>query len=71
MVFASSAFLFVSMSSDQFSHARSEHFRITNGEQHALRKFSASWNLFLLHVKHSLARTNLADTFETGQKVQI
>ena len=42
---------------------------ITNGEQRALRKFSASWNLFLL--KRCSARTNLADTFKTGQKAQI
>ena len=42
---------------------------ITNGEQRALRKFSASWNLSLL--KRCLARSNLADTFKTGQKAQI
>ena len=37
---------------------------ITKGEQRALSKFSASWNLSLL--KRCLARTNLADTFKTG-----
>ena len=42
---------------------------IINGEQRALRKFPASWNLSLL--KHCLAQTNLADTFKTGQKAQI
>ena len=43
---------------------------ITNGEQRALRKFFASWNLSLL--KRCLARSNLADTqFKTGQKAQI
>ena len=42
---------------------------ITNGEQRALHKFSASGNLFLL--KRCLARSNLADTFKTGQKAQI
>ena len=34
-----------------------------------LRKFSASWNLSLL--KRCLARSNLADAFQTGQKAQI
>ena len=41
---------------------------ITNGEQRALRKSSASWNLSLL--KRCLARSNLADTLKTGQKAQ-
>ena len=41
---------------------------ITNGEQRALRKFSASWNLSLL--KRCFAPSNLADTFKTGQQVQ-
>ena len=38
---------------------------ITNGEQLALRKFSARWNLSLL--KGCFAQSNLADTFKTGQ----
>ena len=38
-----------SPSSDQISHASSEHFRITNGEQRALRKFSSNWNLSLCY----------------------
>ena len=38
--------VYASTSSDQFSHAST--FEITNGEQQALRKFSASWNLSLL-----------------------
>ena len=42
---------------------------ITNDGQQALRKFSASWNLSLL--KRCLARSNLADAFQTGQKAQI
>ena len=37
---------------------------ITNGEQRALRKFSASWNLSLL--KRCFTPSNLADTFKTG-----
>ena len=41
---------------------------ITNGEQRALRKFSASWNLSLL--KRCFAPSNLADTFKTGQQAQ-
>ena len=41
---------------------------ITNGEQRALRKFSASWNLSLL--KRCFAPINLPDTFKTGQQVQ-
>ena len=36
---------------------------ITNGEQRALRNFSASWNLSLL--KRCFAPSNLADTFKT------
>ena len=35
---ASSAFIFASTSSDQFCHASSEHFTITNGEHRAFRK---------------------------------
>ena len=42
--------------------------RITNGEQRALGKFSASWNLSLL--KRCFAPSNLADTFKTGQQAQ-
>ena len=42
---------------------------ITNGEQRALHKLSASWNLSLL--KRCLARSNLDDTFKTGQKAHI
>lgn len=42
--------------------------KITNGEQRALRKFSASWNLSLL--KRYFALSNLADTFKTGQQAQ-
>ena len=41
---------------------------ITNGEQRALRKFSASWNISLL--KRCFAASNLADTFKTGEKAQ-
>ena len=41
---------------------------ITNGEQRALRKFPASWNLSLL--KRSFAPSNLADIYKTGQKAQ-
>ena len=41
---------------------------VTNGEQRALRKFPASWNLSLL--KRCFAPSNLADTFKTGQQVQ-
>ena len=41
---------------------------ITNGEQRALRKFSASWNLSLL--KRYFAPSNLADTFKTGHQSQ-
>ena len=40
---------------------------ITNGEQRAFRKFSASWNLSSL--KRCYAPSNLADTFKTGQHV--
>ena len=59
--------VYASTSSDQFSHAST--FEITNGEQQALRKFSASWNLSLL--KRCFAPSNLADTFKnTGQKKQ-
>ena len=38
-------------------------FEITNGEQ-----FSTSWNLSLL--KRCFARSNLANTFKTGQQAQ-
>ena len=41
---------------------------ITNGEQRALRKFSASWNLSLL--KRCFAPSNLADISKTGQRAQ-
>ena len=42
---------------------------ITNGEQRALCKFSASWNLSLL--KRCFAPSNLAaDIFKTGQRAQ-
>ena len=41
---------------------------ITNGEQRALRKFSASWHLSLL--KHCFAPSNLANAFKTGQQGQ-
>ena len=40
---------------------------ITNGEQRAFRKFSASWNLSFIK---RFAPSNLADTFKTGQQVQ-
>ena len=39
---------------------------ITNGEQQALRKFSASWNLSSL--KRCFAQSNLADTYKIGQQ---
>ena len=41
---------------------------IANGEQRALRKFSASWNLSLL--KRCFAPVILTDTFKTGQQVR-
>ena len=41
---------------------------IANGEQRALGKFSASWNLSLL--KRCFAPSNLADTFQTGLQAQ-
>ena len=41
---------------------------ISNGEQQALRIFSASWNLSSL--KRCFAPSHLADTFKTGQQVQ-
>ena len=41
---------------------------IANGEQRALGKFSASWNLSLL--KRCFASSNRADTFKTGQQAQ-
>ena len=41
---------------------------ITNGEQGALCKFSASWNLSLL--RRCFAPSNVADTFKTGQQAQ-
>ena len=40
---------------------------ITNGEQRALRKFSASWNLSLLK---RFAPSKLAVTFKTGQQAE-
>ena len=39
---------------------------ITNGEQRALLKFSASWNLSF----RCFAPSNLADTFKTEQQAQ-
>ena len=48
--------------------AASQTLEITNGEQRALRKFPASWNLSLL--KRSFAPSNLADIYKTGQKAQ-
>ena len=39
---------------------------IKNGEQRALRKFFASWNLSLL--KRCFAPRNLADTFKIAQQ---
>ena len=41
---------------------------ITNGEQRALCKFSASWKLSLL--KRCFGPRNPADTFKTGQQAQ-
>ena len=41
---------------------------ITSGEQQALRKFPASWNLSSL--KRCFAPSNLADTYKTGQQAQ-
>ena len=63
---ASSAFIFTSTSTDQFSHASSEHFR--NYKWQAASSSSASWNLSLL--KRCFAPSNLADTFKTGQQAQ-
>ena len=48
---ASSAFIFASTSSDQFSDASSKHF---------VNSVSASWNLFF-------TLRNLADTFKKGK----
>ena len=68
MVFASicehvsSAFVFASSSSDQFSNASSEHFR--NYKWRA----ASSWNPSLL--KRCFAPSDLADTFKTGQPAQ-
>ena len=42
-------------------------FKIADGEQRALRKFSASWNLSLL--KRCFAPSYLADTIKTRQQV--
>ena len=42
--------------------------KVANGEQRALGKYSASWNLSLL--KRCFAPSNQAVTFKTGQKVQ-
>ena len=63
---ASCAFIFASTSSDQFSHASSEHFR--NYKWRAARSSYASWNLSLL--KRCFAPGNLADTFKTVQQAQ-
>ena len=63
---ASSVFNFASTSSDQFSHASSEHFKNYKWQAAALRKFSTCWNLSFL--KHCFAPSNLADTFKTGQQ---
>ena len=41
---------------------------ITNGEQRALRKFPATWNLSLF--KRCFAPSNLANIFKTGQQAQ-
>ena len=41
---------------------------IANGEQQALRKFSASWNLSLLNL--FFASSKLAEPFKTGQQAQ-
>ena len=64
---ASSAFIFASTptSTDHFLMRSASTLEITNGEQRALRKFSASWNLSLL--KRCFAPSNLADTFKTGR----
>ena len=43
-------------------------FKITNGEQRALRKFSASWNLSLLTC--CFAPSYLADRIKTGKQAQ-
>ena len=44
-------------------------FKITaNGEQRALRKFSACWNLSLL--KRCFTPSYLVDTIKTGQQAQ-
>ena len=60
---ASSAFIFASTSSNQFSHASSEHLRNYKWRAATLRKLSASWNLFLL--KCCFVPSNLADSFKT------
>ena len=55
---ASSAFIFASTSSDQFSHASSEHFV----------NFPPARISLLL--KHCFTPSYLADTFKTGQQAQ-
>ena len=56
-----SAFIFASTNSDQIFLANSEHFKKTDGEQRALRKYSMG-NLDLPFIeKKRFAPSNLAD----------
>ena len=61
---ASSAFILRARAVINFLMWAASTLEITNGEQRALRKFSASWNLSLL--KRCFTPSNLADTFKTG-----
>ena len=42
--------------------------KFTNGEERALARFPASWNLSLL--RRCFAPSNVVDTFKTGQQAQ-
>ena len=68
MVFASSAFIFASTvrAVINFLMRTTSTIEIKNGEQRALRKFSASCNLSSL--KRCFVPSNLADTSKTGQE---
>ena len=65
---ASSAFILRARAVINFLMRAASTIEITNGEQRALRKRSASWNLLLL--KRCFVPSNLADSFETGQQAQ-
>ena len=65
---ASSAFIFASASSDQFSHASSEHFQ--RFQMASSEQFVNLRQLESLFIKTLFCPSNLADTFKTGQQVQ-